>query len=79
MSDNLYLFGHCLCTHTRRGGAAKVSAFQMWPTDVERESNLSLLSRGGEGSRGVISVQAEVTSRLLSNKPKAIIDKVVGV
>lgn len=63
----------------RRGGAATLSVFQMWPTDVERESNLSLVSRGGKGNKDVISVQEEVTPRLLSNKQKAIIDKDKGV
>lgn len=61
MSENPYLFGHCLWTHIRRGGATKLSVFQMWPTDVERESNLFLVSRGGKGSEDVISMQEEVT------------------
>lgn len=79
MLENPYLFGHCLQTHVGRGGAEKLSVCQMWPTDVERESNLSLLPGGGKGSKDVISVQEEVTSRLLSSKKKAIMDKGVGV
>lgn len=64
------------CGHTSGGeGATKISVFQMWPTDVERESNLSLVSRGGKKSKDVISMQEEVTPRLLSNKQKAVIAK----
>lgn len=79
MSENPDLFGHCLWTHIRRGGATKLSVFQMWPTDVERESNLSLVSRGGKESKDVISMQEEVTPRLLSTKQKASVDKGEGV
>lgn len=51
----------------------------MGPTDVERESNLSLVSRGGKGGKDVITAHEEVTSGLPSNKQKAIIDKGAGV
>lgn len=53
------------------GGGEELPVFQTWPSDVERESNLSLVSRGGKGSRDWIVVHKGVTSRLLCNKAES--------
>jgi hypothetical protein len=70
ISKSPYQPGRCPQSHIRQawGWDEELPVFQMWPSDVEQESNLSLVSRGGKGSWDSIAVYKEVTPRLLSNK-----------
>jgi len=75
ISKNPYLFGPSPWTRIKmgwgQGRGEELPVLQMWPSDVERESNLSLVSRAGKGSQDSITVHGEVTSSLLSNNAES--------